>query len=173
VRLEPIIEMPCLMTAVWRRLGVHLFEGKVTVEDMDRLEASGEIWHQKIPGKLVELAVIHPGDALMTSEERQRMSRIIKRWEKDRVASATVILAQGLKGSLHRSVLTGLQMIAPAPHPVKVFGTTREAMSWLAPHAEKLCGPEATSKALIEAVDDLLVRFAARPKKAPGALGAA
>lgn len=31
-----------------------------------------------------------------------------------RDAAATVILAEGLMGSLHRSILTGLMMLAPA-----------------------------------------------------------
>ena len=157
-----------MMTGLWRRFGVHLFHGKVTLADMERIEANGEAWRKKIPGKLVEMVVIEPSDALMTSEERVRMTKIIKRWEHERLASATVVLAQGLKGSVHRSVLTGMQIIAPAPHPVKVFSTTMEGVGWLAPYIEKLCGPEATPKALGAAVNDLSARFAARAEHAPG-----
>jgi hypothetical protein len=159
---SPIIEMPTVMTAVWHRMGVHLFEGKLSIEDMDRLDAQGADFRKRVPGKMVELVVIFPSDARMTSDERARMAALIKRWEKERVASSTVILADGLIGSLHRSVLTGLQMIVPAPHPVKVFGAIAPAVKWLAPYVRDLCGPDATAEALLLGVDDLCARFAAR-----------
>src|ERR1700722_2762442 len=104
---SPIIEMPTAMTAIWRRMGVHLFEGKLTLEDMDRLDHDGAAWRKKMPGKMVEMVVIFPSEAQMTTDERKRMAAIVKRWENDRVASATVVLAEGLVGSLHRSILTG------------------------------------------------------------------
>ena len=166
MRLEPIIEMPCLMTGLWKRFGVHLFEGKVTVADMEEIERRSVVWHQKVRGKLVEMVVICPSDAKMTSEERAKMTQIIKRWENDRAASATVILAQGLVGAMHRSVLTGMVMLAPAPHPVKVFGTVLDAVKWLSPFVRELCGPEATPEALDAGVAELATRFAARPQKA-------
>ena len=164
MRFEPIIEMPCLLTGLWKRFSVHLFEGKVTLADMEEIEARSEKWHDKIRGKLVEMVVIFPSDAKMTSEERGKMTKIIKRWESSRVASATVILAQGLVGSMHRSVLTGLQLVVPAPHPAKVFGSTTDAVKWLAPHVRELCGAEATPEALDAGVADLSSRFAARAR---------
>jgi hypothetical protein len=171
MRLEPIIEMPSLLSGLWRRFAVHLFEGKVTTDDMARIEAESEVWHAKIQGKLVEMVVIFPSDAKMTSEERAHMTRIIKRWEGARRASATVILAQGLVGAMHRSVLTGMTMIVPAPHPVKVFGSLADATRWLSPHVREVCGVEvkadtlahaAFADELLAAVDDLAARFAAR-----------
>jgi hypothetical protein len=129
--------------------GARFFEGKLTLENMAQLEKESERWHSKIKGKLVEMVVIHPSESKMTSDERQKMKGIIKRWEDTREASATVILAQGLLGALHRSVLTGLQMAVPAPHPTKVFGTIDAALSWLAPSVQKTCGSEAR-------VDDLI-----------------
>ncbi len=166
MKLEPIIEMPCMLTGLWKRFAVHVFEGKVTVADMEDLEKRSAVWHSKIAGKMVEMVVILPSDAKMTSEERAKMTQIIRRWEHTRLASATVILAQGLVGAMHRSVLTGMQMIVPAPHPVKVFGATNDAVAWLAPHVRELCGAEAAPEALSAAVDDLIARFGARPSKA-------
>lgn len=156
-----------MVTGVWRRFGVHIFEGKVTVEDMKKIEESGEVWHAKIPGKLVEMVIIIPSGAKMTSEERSKMAHIIRRWEHARSASATVILAQGLVGSMHRSVLTGLQLLAPAPHPVKVFGNVHDAVWWLGPHIRETCNVATTSEDLVSAVDALSARFGARPAKAP------
>lgn len=165
--LEPIIEMPCLTSGLWRRFSVHLFEGKVTLADMHEIEERSRIWHEKIKGKIVEMVVIYPSDAKMTAEERAHMAKIIKRWEHTRAASATVILAQGLLGAMHRSVLTGLQLIAPAPHPLKVFGSVPEALQWLAPHIQSVTGPEARPDALLAAVRALEAGFKSRPICAP------
>ncbi len=162
LRFDPIIEMPTMTSAVWRRFGVHLFQGALSVADMDQLDASGAAWRKTMVGKMVELVIIFPSEARMTSAERARMAKIVKRWEHTRDASATVILAEGIVGSLHRSVLTGLQMIVPSPHPMKVFGAIPDAVRWLAPYVEALCGAEATPAALIAGVDDLRARFAER-----------
>ncbi len=162
MKFEPIIEMPCLVTGLWKRFSVHLFEGKVTLADMEEIEERSTTWHDKLRGKVVEMVVIFPSDAKMTSEERAKMTHIIKRWESSRAASATVILAQGLVGAMHRSVLTGMQMIVPAPHPMKVFGTVPDGVKWLAPHVRELCGPGATPEALEAGIADLAARFRAR-----------
>jgi hypothetical protein len=168
MKLEPVLTLPSLVSAMWRRFGVHAFQGHVTLDDMMRIEASGSLWHRTNPGQLVELVIIYPSDARMSSEERARMAAIVKRWEKTRTASATVVLADGLSGAMHRSVLTGLQMIAPPPHPAKVFSRTADAVAWLAPHVQALCGPDATAADLLNAVERLCDAFrAARPATAP------
>ena len=166
MKLEPIIEMHCMISALWRRFVVHLFEGKVTLADMDEIEAGSEAWDQKVRGKRVEMVVILPSDAKMTGDERARMTRLIKRWEGARAASATVILASGLTGAMHRSVLTGMQMLAPPPHPTKVFGDIGQATAWLRPHVQRACGVEASAEELELAVGALRERFAGRARGA-------
>lgn len=148
-----------MVTGIWQRFGVHVFEGHCSVEDMDQMEARGDAWLARHPGKLVELVVIHPSDAGMSMAERSRMQRIIKRWEKIRTASATVILAEGLAGSLQRSILTGMTMVVPPPHPAKVFGTTDAAIAFLAPHVSALVGKETSADALTAAVAKLEADF--------------
>jgi hypothetical protein len=41
---------------------------------------------------------------------------------------------------MQRSVLTGLMMLAPPPHPVKVFGTIPEAVEYLQPYLRQIPG---------------------------------
>jgi hypothetical protein len=167
MKLEPIIQLPNMTTGMWRHFGVHAFEGTLTLNDMVLIEAAGDLWHRKNPGKVVEMVIIFPSEARMGSEERARMASIIKRWASVRTASATVVLASGLQGSMHRSVLTGLQMIAPPPHPTKVFGVLLEAVTWIAPHVQAQCGVETTPEELLAAIEELCATFrAARP--APG-----
>jgi hypothetical protein len=163
---EALVEQPNMTAAVWRRFGVYLFEGRVTVDDMSRMESHGAHWFRKNPGKIVEMVVIYPTDTRMSSDERARMAKVIKRWEDMRLASATVILATDLLGSMQRSVLTGLQLLVRPPHPTKVFGTTAEAVGWLAPHITEACGVDATYAKVMAGIDELSARFAARGVKA-------
>ncbi|HEX3771271.1 MAG TPA: hypothetical protein VHV30_10420 [Polyangiaceae bacterium] len=158
-----MIRAPNMVTGIWRRFGVHAFEGHLTLDDMGKLEAFGNVWHKKNPGKVVEMAIVFPSDDRMEGEERARLVKVIRRWEMTRVASATVILAQGLLGAMHRSVLTGLMLVAPPPHPTKVFGATADAVAWLTPHVQAVCGLDASSHDLTAAVDALCATLRAPP----------
>ena len=37
MKLDPIIETPCMVTGLWRRFAVHLFEGKLPLDEMETL----------------------------------------------------------------------------------------------------------------------------------------
>jgi transposase len=161
MKLEPITQLPNMMSGMWRRFGVHLFQGRITLDDMTRIEVNGTVWHRKNPGKVAEMVIIFPSEARLNDEERQRMASIVKRWEEVRVASATVVLAAGLVGSLHRSILTGMQMLAPPPHPTKVFGATPDAVSWMLPHVHTVCGTDVEGDELLAAIDDFCSTFQA------------
>jgi hypothetical protein len=90
------------------------------------------------------------------------MARLMKRWEKDRVASATVILADGMLGAVQRSMLTGLLMVAPPPHPAKIFSEVPVAVDWLVPFARPVLGMHTTTTAVLRAVEDWCNAFKAR-----------
>ena len=90
------------------------------------------------------------------------MALLIKRWEHERTASATVILAEGLLGAVQRSTLTGLHMIAPPPHPMKIFGNLPDAVAWLYPHLAPVCPAATSSQVTLSAVEALCGAFKAR-----------
>lgn len=168
VELLPLIELPNMMSGIWRRLGVHVFQGKITTDDMTLMERAGDTWLSRNPGRVVELSIIFPSDAKMTSEERSRMVEVIKRWDGVRDAAGTVILAEGLLGAMHRSVLTGMLMLARPPHPAKVFSAVRDATRWIAPHVWAASGVERSEQELLRAVEGLCRTFQARRGAAPG-----
>jgi hypothetical protein len=166
MKLEPLLQMPNVTMGVWRRFGVHAFEGNITAADMDRMASAGEAWMRKNPGTFVEMVIIFPSNARMSGDERAKLAGIIKKAESRRAASATVVLASGLTGAMHRSVLTGLQMLAPPPHPTKVFGAVDEAVFWLSAHVRAVCGPDATPQAIQDAVEQMCAAF--RPRALRG-----
>ena len=159
MKLEPIIKIAPAWTAVSGRFGVHVFEGHLSLADMDRMQTIGDDWYRQNPGRLVELAIVFPSNAMMTAEERRRMTHLIKRWERHRDASATVILAEGLLGSIQRSVLTGFTLVVPPPHPMKVFGKIPGAVVWLHPYVAALCPDASSPDVVLGAVQDLCREF--------------
>jgi hypothetical protein len=162
MRLQPIFRTPTAWISVCERFAVHAFEGQVTLADMDRMHALGERWNLEHPGKRVELVVVFPSDTRMNLEERTRMARLIKQGEAHRSASATVLLAEGILASVHRSVLTGMMLLAPAPHPAKVFATVAHALHWLLPHVRAQLDPSLSLAELDAALDENLTEFRAR-----------
>jgi hypothetical protein len=162
MKLEPLIKVEAGWTGITGRFGVHVFEGHLTLAQMDRMEQVGNTWFRENPGKLIELVVIYPSNSRMTTEERHKITGLMKRWQKDRVGSATVILGAGMIGAMHRSVLTALQMMAPPPHPAKVFSAVSDAVDWLVPLMRPLTGPRTTATEVLGAVEDFCAAFKAR-----------
>ncbi len=167
MKLEPLLQLGNSWTGIALRFAVHVFEGHLSIPDMQKMEVFGDGWHARSPRPTVELVIIHPSDSRMSHDERVRMGGLIKRWEASRRASATVILADGMLGAVHRSVLTGLQFLAPPSHPTKVFSTNAEAVTWLLPHVNAVCASargELAAVEVSEAVEDFSARFMTRPK---------
>jgi hypothetical protein len=158
---ESLCRFPNAWTSVTPGFGVHLFEGHLSVADMDRMEILGDEWHAKNPGRIVELVVIFPSAARLDDAERKRILRLIARRESARVASATVILAEGMVGAVQRSMLTGLGLVRRPPHPMKVFSAVSDAVTWLAPHLKQTC-PGAVGGDVSTAVEHLCASFRAR-----------
>jgi hypothetical protein len=165
MNFEPLLHTTNAWTAIYDRIAVHIFEGQVSVSEMDRMQAVGERWTAQHPGKRVEIAIILPSSARLNSDERSRMARLIKHGEAHRAASATVIEADGLLGAMQRSMLTGMMMIAPAPHPARVFGKVPDALVWLEPYARNVCSPDASFEALRSALEQYVKKFRERPER--------
>lgn len=157
--LEPVIRLPGAWSSASSSFGIHLFEGHVSVAEMDQMQLIGERWNARNPSKRVEMVLIFPSNVRMTPEERSRMAKLIQVSQAHRTASATVILAQGMLASMQRSMLTGLLMIAPPPHPAKVFGAIPDALSWIEPHARAVCGPALKFDELTAAVHSHVAEF--------------
>jgi hypothetical protein len=160
---EPLLQLPAAWSSVHDRIALHLFEGHLSVAEMERMHEVGARWNVRHPEKRVELAVIFSSAARMTQEERAGMARLMKLGEVYRAASATVVLAAGLRGAMHRSILTGLMMVAPPPHPSKVFSDVAEAITWLEPHLREIDTAAARGEELVRLVEAHISEFRVRP----------
>jgi hypothetical protein len=165
MRFERVIALSSAWTSVYQQFVLHLFHGHLSLADMDHMQMLAARWLDENPGKRVEMVVIFPSEARMTLEERQRMVRLIKQGESYRTASATVILAEGMMGSVQRSILTGMMLLAPPPHPVKVFAGVADGVQFLYPHLRALLGQELKLGELLNAVDVHVALFRTRGER--------
>jgi hypothetical protein len=168
MRFDPVIALPNAWTSACGPFVLHLFEGQLSIADMNYMQDLAARWLVKNPQPRVELSVVLPSSARMTLDERQRVASLIKQGERQRTASATVILAEGLTGSFQRSVLTGLMLLVPPPHPTKVFASIQDSVRWLFPYANLLM--ELELQPLFAAVDAHVARFRTRTRDAGASL---
>jgi hypothetical protein len=81
----------------------------------------------------------------LSNEARKAGANLTMRFEKFSVGQAVVVEASGFMASMARSVITGINLIARAKAPQRVFQDAREATEWL-------CGLPAQPPALKEGV---------------------
>jgi hypothetical protein len=147
--------------AVFKRLVLWVVDGHTPVHELEHLSEIVRAWGRQHHGtKNVALVVIHAKRSTMSAEERRPVLRMIDETKHDRLASATVVLASGMLGALHRSILTGFSLLVPSPHPTKVFGDVESAIAFLHPYIETACGPIPT-RHIAAMVDDLLAEIRA------------
>jgi hypothetical protein len=142
---------PTFAVAAWRRLTLFVVDGHTPIENLERLRTTVLTWVKQHPEKTVSLIVLYPTPEGMSAEERAVMTRLMKETHHTRLASATVVMAEGILGALHRSILTGLTFVAPPPHPAKVFATVSDALRWVGPRLRDL-----SVDAPLEVVEELV-----------------
>jgi hypothetical protein len=156
----------------WKDLVVWVVDGHTPLDELKRLRSHVAEWTRERGGrKNVTLVVLHAARTTMSSEERASVARMIDETKRSRVASSTVVLADGLVGALHRSILTGFTIVVPPPHPTKVCADVATAIAFLHPHVESLCGRVAQEDlaAMVEALHEAILAERALPGGAPRA----
>jgi hypothetical protein len=127
--------------AAWKGLVVWVVDGHTPLEELERLRVVVRDWmRERGSAKNVSLVVIHANSTTMSGEERRTVAKIVEDTKSSRIASANVVVSSGVVAALHRSILTGLSLLVPPPHPVKVFANVSPAIRFLHPYIEALCG---------------------------------
>jgi hypothetical protein len=170
--VEPAICTPTMAAATWRRMTFLVSDGHNDVAALERMRRMGHEWLRKSPGKTVDFVVIHPSNTTMSSEERATMMRYIDETKHNRLASATVVLATGILGAVHRSILTGMNLIVPPPHPARICADVATGARFVERYADHLCGP-VTAEMIEDIAGGLHARILAAKAKADDAGGPA
>jgi hypothetical protein len=127
---------------MWKQLVLWVVDGHTPLDELEQLRRLVHAWYvDQGDAKNVTLVVIHGTNTTMNADERRAVARMIDETKSSRVASATVVLGDGMVGALHRSILTGFSFLVPPPHPVKIFARVEPAVVFLHPFIEALCGP--------------------------------
>jgi hypothetical protein len=127
--------------AAWKGLVVWVVDGHTPLDELERLRVLVRGWtRERGAAKNVTLVVIHASSTTMSTEERRSVARMVEETKSSRLASSTVVAAAGVVAALHRSILTGISLLVPPPHPVKIVANVPAAVRFLHPYVEVLCG---------------------------------
>jgi len=140
-RIEPDRVTESFAIGNWKRLTLWVVDGHTPVDELESLRQLSQEWREATTEKVVSLIVLHGRRTTMSGPERRSVMNMINETKHTRLASATVVLGRGLIGSAHRSILTGMSIIVPSPHPVKICAEVSEAIDFLHPYIETVCGP--------------------------------
>lgn len=92
----------------------------------------------KYPRGVSGVQLITHGAGMPTAGARNALAEQARKFSAGTVAVAVVIEQAGFFGSAMRSAVTGIQMLAKAAFPIKVFRSVQEVAAWLpGPHAER------------------------------------
>lgn len=139
IRVERVVLTDTHALGVWRGFTVSVFDGVLGVPGLEVLHQQVMDFRGGNTQKTADLVVVHPTKAGMSNAERKKWLEIVKSTEHYRLAGATVVLAEGLLGSMHRGIITSFNLLAPPPHPARVFGNARDALEWMAPYIQQTC----------------------------------
>lgn len=143
VRPQVVVDHVTVSYAVgtWKHLLLWVVEGHTPVEQLERLRVRiGALSRDRGDKKHVALTVLYPSDSTMSAEERACVAKMIDETKHRRLAAATAVLAQGVMGSVHRSILTGMSLIVPPPHPNRIAASEEAAINFVHPYVVQSSG---------------------------------
>lgn len=137
---------------------VSHYQAPPDVNDIVRLEAALEAGIKQ-HGKVSMLMVIDSENPKVDAEPRARIAQMLKKIDAGLLGTATVILMPGIQGTIVRTFVSGINALARARAPSKVFATPAQSKDWLC----ALAGQPANIQALFaEALAELPSRTPAR-----------
>lgn len=133
---------PSYAIGMWKRLLIWVVEGHTPLPTLEALRLRlTALSRERGDEKHIALTILYPSDSTMSTEERRSVARMIEESKHRRLASSTAVLAQGLMGAVHRSILTGMSLVVPPPHPNRITATTDDAIAFLLPYITQSSGP--------------------------------
>lgn len=143
----------------WKRVIVWVVEGHTPVATLEALRLRlAVLSRERGDEKHVALTVLYPSDSAMSAEERRSVARMIDETKHRRLASATAVLAQGMMGAVHRSILTGMSILVPPPHPNRITSSIEDAVAFAHPFVVQSSGAVAMAdlRTMVEDLYDTL-----------------
>jgi hypothetical protein len=107
--------------------------------------------------RIGHLVVLYPEHNVPGPEEREAISRVLRRYRSAIAGAAIVREGDGFKATVTRSVGNAIQLLSRASHPMRIFPDVGDASVWLGSH---LPGADVDATNLRAAVRELRTSFA-------------
>lgn len=124
-----------LRIASWDRVLIIRFVGPPGVDHLRRVRDQQFSLVDRVSGKVAMFTVISPRGSLKFDDETRRASsELLEEMKGNILVGTQVVLKQGFFGSIVRSVMMGVNMVAKPPYPTKVCQTLPEGADFVAEH---------------------------------------
>lgn len=127
---------------------VAVYQGDITEQSVDDMWQAYRVALERIDGPMSSISVIHPGTTRFLGKARERSLAMARELQHQTVASAIVIKATGLVGSVARTVAATFNMMNKPPHPQRIFAGDAEAAAWIMGLHPSAAGAEAIEAAI-------------------------
>jgi hypothetical protein len=119
-----------LLIVIWTAQGTGPL-----IDELARVTAAFSRNH---PEGFSSVHVITKGLPLATSEARDRLIALIRRYGNQLACVGTVLEGSGFWASATRSFIVGLQIVTPISFKMQIYASAREVAAWLPePHARR------------------------------------
>ena len=153
--LEISFASPKFTVAHWGPLLVNVWYREATAADLDIVGPHERELVKAHPGGISVLTVLKqvnltapPGDDL-----RQAAARLTVEFAPYLRCNATVLQADGLVGSVARTFITGINLLAKNQAPTKVFKEIGDAVAWIAALPKQPTSLATEQRAITEALE--------------------
>lgn len=118
------------VTGVFKNSCIAIWRGATTATAVSKFEALQRTHAVAQPEKLIILQVVEATASPPSTEVRAALGAMLQRASEYTVASAVAFEGDGLRASVVRSIVTGLNLMSQPSYPHKIFKTVREAIAW-------------------------------------------
>lgn len=126
-----VVEEGSLRITTERNVSVVAWRDAPTVKQLRAFEREGHALEKRFPKRCGLFNVILSGKPDFSSEVRAETNRIGALGDMYTLATAHVILVEGLVGSAVRAFLATSMLVSKPPTPTKVFGDKDLAVAWV------------------------------------------
>jgi len=121
---------------------VHLvcYRQSLDLDMLRRDRAAHDALAKRYPKGFGLVCTSQPNLSLPTQEVRRESAYMLQANRGRVLAAAVVVGGDGFWASAARSVITGINLVATPPYPIKIFDEVMPASGWLAPQVPNLPG---------------------------------
>jgi hypothetical protein len=145
-----VVTTPDHVIATYRHLAIIIWKVNTTLEGVRALREAARALAGAHPAGIGLLTLVEEGAPAPSGPARASMAQAAQTLGDVVRASAVTFEGDGLRASLVRAVVSGVNLVAKQPFPHQVFATVQAASQWLGPRLGPAIEPREIAQAVAQ-----------------------